>query len=126
VVAGILAAASLIQVSLTPAPLRQQVLASVIAVATCATVAFRQRYPATAGVTAQGLIALDFLESEPDTTVTGEASDGRDAVAAARRLRPNTTDLRLSGLQRCLDLRFLCAACGDLPVAGAPGRRLGV
>jgi signal transduction histidine kinase len=61
VVAGILAAASLIQVSLTPAPLRQQVLASVIAVATCATVAFRQRYPATAGVTAQGLMALDFL-----------------------------------------------------------------
>ena len=61
VVAGILAAASLIQVSLTPAPLRQQVLASVIAVATCATVGFRQRYPATAGVTAQGLMALDFL-----------------------------------------------------------------
>jgi signal transduction histidine kinase len=39
----------------------QQALAALFAVATCATVAFRQRYPATAGVTAQGLMALDFL-----------------------------------------------------------------
>lgn len=29
-----------------------------------------------------------ILESEPETTVLGEASDGQDAVAAARRLRP--------------------------------------
>jgi signal transduction histidine kinase len=61
VVAAILAAASLLQISLTPGPVRQQVLGSIFAVATCATVAFRQRYPATAGVTAQGLMALDFL-----------------------------------------------------------------
>ena len=39
----------------------QQALGAVFAVATCATVAFRQRYPTTAGVTAQGLMALDFL-----------------------------------------------------------------
>jgi len=57
----VLAAASLLQVSLTPAPVGQQALAALIAVATCATVPFRQRYPATAGVTAQGLMALDFL-----------------------------------------------------------------
>jgi signal transduction histidine kinase len=61
VVAAVLAAASLLQISLTPGPVRQQVLGSIFAVATCATVAFRQRYPATAGVTAQGLMALDFL-----------------------------------------------------------------
>ena len=61
IVAAVLAAASLLQVSLTPAPPGQQALAALFAVATCATVAFRQRYPATAGVTAQGLMALDFL-----------------------------------------------------------------
>ena len=61
IVAAVLAAASLLQVSLTPAPAGQQALAALFAVATCATVAFRQRYPATAGVTAQGLMALDFL-----------------------------------------------------------------
>ena len=44
----------------------------------------------------------------------------------ARSLYANTTDLRLFGSQRCLDLRFFCVACGGLPVAGAPGRRLGV
>jgi len=60
-VAAVLAAASLLQVSLTPAPVGQQALAALFAVATCATVSFRQRYPATAGVTAQGLMALDFL-----------------------------------------------------------------
>ena len=38
-----------------------------------------------------------ILESEPETTVTGEASDGRDAVAAARRLRPDVVlmDIRM-------------------------------
>ena len=61
IVAAVLAAASLLQISLTPRPVGQQALAALIAVATCATVASRQRYPATAGVTAQGLMALDFL-----------------------------------------------------------------
>ena len=38
-----------------------------------------------------------ILESEPQTTVTGEASDGQDAVAAARRLRPDVVlmDIRM-------------------------------
>jgi len=59
-VAGILIAASLLQIWLGPSAVRQQVLGSVFATAICATVAFRQRYPATAGVTAQGISALDF------------------------------------------------------------------
>ena len=38
-----------------------------------------------------------ILENEPDTTVLGEASDGQDAVAAARRLRPDIVlmDIRM-------------------------------
>jgi len=59
-VAAALAGASLLQVSLGPGSVREQLLGSVFATAICATVAFRQRYPATAGVTAQGIAALDF------------------------------------------------------------------
>ena len=38
-----------------------------------------------------------ILESEPDTTVLGEAGDGEDAVAAAERLRPDVVlmDIRM-------------------------------
>jgi signal transduction histidine kinase len=59
-VAGILAAVSLLQLWLGPGAIHQRVLGSVFATAICGTVAFRQRYPATAGVTAQGITALDF------------------------------------------------------------------
>ena len=59
-VAAVLAVASLLELSLGPGPVHQQVLGSVFATAICATVAFRQRYPATAGIAAQGLSALDF------------------------------------------------------------------
>ena len=41
-----------------------------------------------------------ILESEPDTRVVGEAGDGEDAVAEARRLRPDVVlmDIRMPGL----------------------------
>jgi signal transduction histidine kinase len=59
-VAGVLAAASLVQLSLGSGPVHAQVLGSLFAVAICATVAFRQRYPTIAGVSAQAIIVLDF------------------------------------------------------------------
>jgi signal transduction histidine kinase len=60
VVAGVLAAASLLQLSLGPGPIHAQVLGSLFATAVCATVAFRQLYPTTAGVAAQAIMVLDF------------------------------------------------------------------
>ena len=38
-----------------------------------------------------------ILESEPESTVAGQASDGQDAVAAAARLRPDVVlmDIRM-------------------------------
>ena len=38
-----------------------------------------------------------ILESEPETEVVGEAGDGEDAIAAARRLRPDLVlmDIRM-------------------------------
>jgi len=59
-VAGVLAVASLLQLSLGPGPVHAQILGSLFATAICATVAFRQRYPTIAGVTAQAIVVLDF------------------------------------------------------------------
>ncbi len=59
-VAGVLAAASLLQIWLGSGAVRQKVLGSVFAAAVCATVVVRQRYPAIAGMAAQGIIVLDF------------------------------------------------------------------
>ena len=58
--AGVLTVASLAQLSLGPGPVHAQVLGSLFATAVCVTVAFRQRYPTTAGVTAQAIMVLDF------------------------------------------------------------------
>jgi signal transduction histidine kinase len=60
IVAAVLAAASLLQLSLTRESLHAQVLGSVSATAVCTTVAFRQRYPTIAGVAAQAIMVLDF------------------------------------------------------------------
>jgi hypothetical protein len=58
--AGVLTVASLVQLWLGPGPVHAQVLSSLFATAVCVTVAFRQRYPTTAGVTAQAIMVLDF------------------------------------------------------------------
>ena len=58
--AGILTAVSLLQLSLGSGALHQKVLGSLFAIVICATVAFRQRYPTSAGLTAQSVSALDF------------------------------------------------------------------
>ena len=59
-VAGVLAAASLLQIWLGSGAVHQKVLGSVFATAVCATVVVRQRYPTIAGMAAQGIIVLDF------------------------------------------------------------------
>jgi signal transduction histidine kinase len=60
IIAAVLAGASLLQISLTPGPAGRQALGALFATAICATVAFRQRYPAIAGVAAQAIVVLDF------------------------------------------------------------------
>jgi DNA-binding NarL/FixJ family response regulator len=53
-----------------------------------------------------------ILEAEPDTTVVGEAGDGEEAVAAARRLRPDVVlmDVRMPVLDGIEATRRVVAA----------------
>ncbi len=58
-----------------------------------------------------------ILAAEPDIEVVGEAADGTDAVAAARRLRPDVVvmDLRMPRLDGVAATARICAA-GDAKV----------
>jgi DNA-binding NarL/FixJ family response regulator len=59
-----------------------------------------------------------ILESEPETTVVGEAVDGGDAVAAARRLRPDVVlmDIRMPVLDGIEATRQIVRAQPDTRV----------
>jgi DNA-binding NarL/FixJ family response regulator len=69
----------------------------------------------------QALVRLGLrkiLETEPETTVVGEAADGEDAVAAARRLRPELVlmDVRMPVLDGIEATRRIIAAQPDTRV----------
>jgi DNA-binding NarL/FixJ family response regulator len=60
----------------------------------------------------QAMVRAGFrliLAAEPDITVVGEATDGVEAVAAARRLRPDVTlmDIRMPRLDGIAATRLL-------------------
>jgi DNA-binding NarL/FixJ family response regulator len=64
----------------------------------------------------QGVVAL--LAAQPDLAIVGEAADGREAVAAATRLRPDVVvmDLGLPQLNGVEAARQIRAACPESAV----------
>ena len=69
-----------------------------------------------------------ILDAEPDTTVVGEAADGEDAVAAARRLRPDVVlmDIRMPGVDGIADYVYeaMKAGASGFLLKTAPPRQL--
>jgi DNA-binding NarL/FixJ family response regulator len=69
----------------------------------------------------QGLVRAGFrmiLDSEPGLEVVGEASDGVEAVAAARELRPDVVlmDIRMPGIDGIEATRQVLALGGEPPI----------
>ena len=69
----------------------------------------------------QALIRDSFrllLDLEPDIEVVGEAGDGKEAVAAARRLQPDVVlmDIRMPELDGIEATRRVLAQAGDHPI----------
>jgi DNA-binding NarL/FixJ family response regulator len=69
----------------------------------------------------QGLVRAGFrmiLDSEPGLEVVGEASDGVEAVAAARDLRPDVVlmDIRMPGIDGIEATRQVLALGGEKPI----------
>jgi DNA-binding NarL/FixJ family response regulator len=66
----------------------------------------------------QELMRLSFrlvIDSQPDLRVTGEAGDGREAIAVAARLRPDVMlmDIRMPGVDGVLATERIMAADPD-------------
>jgi DNA-binding NarL/FixJ family response regulator len=64
-----------------------------------------------------GLVMI--LNAQPDIEVVGEAADGREAVALARRLRPDVClfDIRMPGIDGIEATRALAGPAVDEPLA---------
>ena len=86
--AGLLFAASQLQIWLAGGSGQRPLIGALFATGVCATVVFRRQYPATAGITAQGLMAVPAGGRVDDRMVLRPVWPGRlDDTAQVRRGR---------------------------------------